>query len=124
MSTPNLKKITENFRAYEFVCSCCKKEGIKDDLVFHLQLAHNLLPKNSVMVITSGYRCEEHNKEIGGVENSSHLGGWAADIKCDNSTYRFHLMKALIDAGFKRIGRYDDFLHVDRDPDKPTPVNW
>ena len=30
--------------------------------------------------ITSGYRCEELNKLVKGVKNSSHLKAWAADL--------------------------------------------
>lgn len=33
--------------------------------------------------ITSGYRCEKLNRLVGGVHNSSHLKGWAADIAVD-----------------------------------------
>lgn len=33
--------------------------------------------------ITSGYRCERLNNIVGGVRNSSHLKGWAADIQVD-----------------------------------------
>ena len=118
------RKLSDNFRARDFICPCCDKEGIKDDLVFHLQLVHNLLPEHQTMIITSGYRCFLHNKIVGGADNSAHLGGWAADIKCDNSTYRFHLVAALIEVGFKRIGKYDDFIHADIDPAKHKPVIW
>ncbi len=116
--------LSANFKVREFICHGCGAEGIKDDLVFHLQKAHDLLPDNSVMIITSGYRCEEHNKEVGGIEDSAHLKGLAADIKVDSSNYRFLLMCALIDAGFKRIGWYDNFIHCDLDTDKPLNVMW
>lgn len=32
------------------------------------------------IIITSGYRCEELNRAVGGVKNSHHLRGYAADI--------------------------------------------
>jgi len=118
------RKLSPNFRARELVCFCCKKEGIKDDLVFHLQMAHDLLPARSVMIITSGYRCEEHNREVGGKETSSHPKGLAADIKCDGSSYRFLLVGALLKARFKRIGIGKDFIHVDLDLDKRQNVVW
>ena len=118
------RKLSDNFRVREFICPCCGAEGIKDDLVFHLQMAHDLLPAHSVMIITSGYRCEKHNRESGGIEGSAHIEGLAADIKCENSSYRFLLVNALIKVGFKRIGIYDDFLHCDLDEHKPQKVIW
>ena len=106
------------------MCPCCQKEGITENLVIHLQMVHNLLPQYAVMIITSGFRCPEHNKTVGGIEDSAHMKGLAADIKCNNSTYRFHLINALIRVGFKRIGRYDNFIHADLDEDKPQPRMW
>lgn len=118
------RKLSPDFRAREFICPCCRKEGIKDDLVFHLQMVHDLLPAHSVMIITSGYRCEEHNKEVGGVEDSAHIKGLAADIKCEDPRYRFLLIAALIKVGFKRFGLYDNFIHCDLDETKDQKVMW
>jgi len=118
------RKLSENFRVREFICPCCGKEGIKDDVVFHLQMAHDLLPVHRVMIITSGYRCEEHNKEVGGVEDSAHKKGLAVDIKCEDSSYRFLLIPALIKVGFKRIGIYSSFIHCDLDETKDQKVMW
>jgi len=113
-----------NFKVREFICPCCGEEGVKDDLVFHLQMAHDMLPIHRVMIITSGYRCEKHNKEVGGKETSSHPKGVAADIKCEDSTFRFLLVNALLKVGFKRIGIGKDFIHVDLDGTKDQNVIW
>ena len=32
------------------------------------------------LVVTSGYRCPELNKAVGGSETSAHTAGWAADL--------------------------------------------
>jgi len=74
--------------------------------------------------ITSGYRSEAHNLKVGGVSNSSHLLGYAADIACNNSVNRHKILKALMKAGFNRIGIADTFIHVDNDPGKPENVIW
>lgn len=116
--------LAANFKVREFVCHCCFAEGIKDVLVYHLQNAHDRLPKNRVMIVTSGYRCQAHNKEIGGVENSAHMKGLAADIKFDDAPHKFMLIKAFLNVGFKRIGIYDSFIHVDLDTTKPQNVIW
>ena len=35
------------------------------------------------LTVTSGYRCTELNRAVGGSETSSHLAGWAADLVPD-----------------------------------------
>ena len=37
------------------------------------------------VVISSGYRCSEVNKAVGGVSGSQHLKGEAADIHVENT---------------------------------------
>lgn len=75
-------------------------------------------------VINSGYRCPKHNAEIGGVDDSSHVWGVAADIAARTSDQRFHILRGLLLAGFRRIGFGDGFLHADTDEDKPQDVIW
>jgi uncharacterized protein YcbK (DUF882 family) len=72
--------------------------------------------------ITSGYRCEKHNQEVGGVKNSSHLKGYAVDIYVSNNLARLQILKGLIIAGLRRIGIGKDFIHVDVDPEKTNNV--
>ena len=36
------------------------------------------------IIIASGYRCEAVNREVGGVKNSQHMRGEAADIHCSS----------------------------------------
>lgn len=38
--------------------------------------------KHCPMIITSGYRCRELNREVGGQPNSAHIQGLAADFIC------------------------------------------
>jgi len=118
------KNLSLNFKVREFICPCCQEEGITDELVIHLQLVHDILPIHRIMIITSGFRCEKHNKEIGGVENSAHLKGIAADVRYDDSSHKFMLIEAFLKVGFKRIGIYDSFIHVDLDTSKPQKVIW
>ena len=35
-------------------------------------------------IVSSGYRCKELNDAVGGVDNSQHLSGQAADIHCSS----------------------------------------
>jgi hypothetical protein len=50
--------------------------------------------------------------------------GLAVDIKCNNSTDRFHLIYLLQETGFQRIGVAGSFIHVDIDFDKSQEVMW
>lgn len=79
--------------------------------------------------INSGYRTLAHNKKLQekgykAVDNSPHLGGWAADIHCVDSPTRYTIIKALFEVGFTRIGIGDTFIHVDCDPTKSKNVIW
>ena len=74
--------------------------------------------------VTSGYRTELRNREVGGKVNSSHLVGKAADIHAPTSMLRFRIIAALIAAGFTRIGIGRTFIHVDNDSNKTPGVAW
>lgn len=114
--------MTANFNLNEFMCPCCGGNNIQAGLVERLQKARTLA--DVPFKITSGWRCEEHNKKIGGEKDSSHMKGWAVDIACGTSRIYFQILKACIDAGFNRIGRGRDYIHVDCDPGKPVDVSW
>ena len=73
--------------------------------------------------INSGYRTKEHNEKVGGSPTSSHLGGWAVDIHCTDSSTRERILYGLIRAGFQRIGIAKTFIHADVDPYK-QPAIW
>lgn len=75
-------------------------------------------------IITSGKRTQKENIAAGGVDASSHLKGLAVDLKCDNSPDRYHMIQALLLAGFKRIGVYNAHIHCDRDTTLPQEVVW
>jgi len=74
--------------------------------------------------ISSGYRTKEHNKKVGGVPNSAHLKGLAADIVCNSSSDRYIILSALLHVGFHRIGIAENFIHCDVSTDKPGFMVW
>lgn len=74
-------------------------------------------------VINSAYRGPEHPLSIK-KPTSSHIKGLAVDIKANDSRTRFIVLKALIEAGFNRIGVAKTFIHVDDDKDKDPEVVW
>lgn len=74
--------------------------------------------------INSGYRTEKHNQQEGGVADSAHTRGYAADISATSLAIQKEIAKSLYRAGFRRFGIYRTFIHVDNDPAKPSPALW
>lgn len=111
------------FKEQEFMCKCCNTS--KMDITFMNLLDHvrkEYYPY--AMNIVSGYRCPHYNKKIGGVKDSAHTLGLAADIHCGDSRKRFKMIEALLRAGFHRMGIAKTFIHVDNDRSKPDEVIW
>ena len=105
-------RLSENFNTNEFDCACseCSKTKIDPQLVNYLQKIRSHF--NSPLVINSGYRCEDHNDTVGGVKNSRHTKGEAADIVVRN-TQPEQIAKYAESIGIKGIGLYDNFVHID-----------
>lgn len=70
------------------------------------------------MVINSGYRTPMHNTKVCGVDDSSHLLGFAVDVKCLTSDYRYALVFMAMNFGILQIGVYPTFVHLGADPNK------
>ncbi len=115
-------QITSNFADYELWCKHCGKVDMDSDFMEMLQIARELA--GIPFIITSGYRCGEHNAAVGGVPDSSHVRGLAVDIRVRNNNGRYIILKALLEAGFTRIGIGDGFLHVDNDTRKTQDIIW
>lgn len=65
------------------------------------------------MRVNSGYRSEAHNAKVGGVKNSQHRKGTAADIHCPWPKLQDNLVKLALEHGIRGIGRYNTFVHLD-----------
>lgn len=111
------------FPDYELRCRCgCGRNNIDADFLWHLNQAREIA--GIPFRITSACRCEKHNRDVGGVDSSAHVRGYAADIAVRGDRERYTVLNALIKAGFRRIGIARDFIHVDLDPAKNSPVIW
>ena len=90
-------------------------ENIKD-LANQLQVIRDYIKEP--LGINSAYRSPEHNAKIGGVKNSEHLKGRAADLTSKNFTPK-QLSKVIIklinDGKIKEggVGLYNGFVHYD-----------
>ena len=60
--------------------------------------------------INSGYRCQELNKEVGGMPTSQHVKGEAADVACDKPVELARLAKAL-HLPYDQMILYPTFVH-------------
>jgi len=103
-------RIKEYFTDKELQCPCCKELKMNEKFLEMLYAAR--MKAGQKFIITSGYRCEKHNAEIGSIY-PNHPSGQAVDISCTCSYYRQVIINSLIYAGFKRIGISDKFIHVD-----------
>jgi uncharacterized protein YcbK (DUF882 family) len=68
------------------------------------------------MIITSGVRCDRHNKKIGGARNSYHLAGAAFDVKLPSKNDLPEFIYLAYKNGFKGIGVINQdrgIIHID-----------
>ncbi len=116
LSPDSKDKLTKNFNASEVVCSCgsCHASFINLDLMEKLQKLRD--EYNAPIAITSGYRCPEHNRKIGGASKSQHVLGNGIDITGQDLDKLYELGEKY----FKAVGdgRPKGFVHLDSRDDK------
>ena len=76
-------QLSPHFNAKEFRCQCGKTHEtlIASELVDKLEQLYTAL-NCSKIIVTSGYRCPEHDKAVGGTSSGQHTKGTAADVCC------------------------------------------
>ena len=110
---------TKNFNVNEFTCKCgCGFNNMEQKTIDLCQTIRDAL--GVPVRINSGCRCQKHNANVGGVRNSQHLSGVAADLSCSlGAKAMFDKIKELYDAGMIPDLRYciyyqkKNFVHVD-----------
>ncbi len=105
--------LSPDFRVKEFAC----RDG-SDKVIISLRLVHILQCVRDhfgkPVTVHSGYRTKAYNAKVGGVANSQHLKGTAADIAIKGvapSAVAAYVETLLPNTG--GIGRYETFTHVD-----------
>lgn len=113
--------LSEHFDKCEFRCKCGKNHeyNIDPELINKLERMHEIM-NASAIIITSGFRCPEYSKSIGGFFNDAHTKGIAADImvqrKATGTPYynSNDVAECAERVGFTGIGIIDNFaVHVD-----------
>ena len=119
---PELKDSWKYFKRAEFSCSCCGRNNISEELVDRLDYSRSLA--GIPFRITSGFRCEQHNRRIHGKPRSSHLDGSGADISAPTGAIKATIIGSLFAGGIKRVGIYKTFIHADVSKKLPYPMVW
>ena len=112
------------FRVFEFDSPDARGSGVNMNDAFILKLDKLRDAVKIPLVIRSGYRTEEHNARVGGVDSSAHTSGHAADIAALSSSTKFKIMEAAMRLGFRRLGIGATFIHIDDDITKSQDVCW
>lgn len=114
-------QLTKNFNKREFNSKDGRRmpnnvfQEIKK-LAQNLQIIRDTI--NCALHINSGYRSPQHNAAIGGVPNSQHVLGKAADItsRCHTPAQLYSIIEGLISQGKISqggLGLYNGFVHYD-----------
>lgn len=120
----------KHFDLDEFRCKCgCQQNYISDEFVTLLDELRELV--GFPLVVTSGYRCPDHNNRVSSTGRTGpHTTGQAADISVDRFR-AFRVMSKAADMGFTGIGFKQHgggrFMHLDTLPNadgQPRPTIW
>ena len=112
--------LTRHFNRKEYDFPCFGLNKVSPILAKYVEIIRSEI--NVPINIISGTRCEKHNADVGGVPDSSHLGGYAADIAARG--YSSNALGKVIKLLWKRgmlpelqfcylIGSYSVHLDVD-----------
>ena len=111
--------VQRNTKAYP--CPCCNMGGLQPATLAIVQKLDQLMQG---IIVTSGFRCERHNEQVGGSKTSSHRKGLAVDLRCRTPEERWNLLTNLLFLAVSRIGIGDGFIHFDIDETKLQDVVW
>lgn len=103
---------TKEFESKDGQSSPYGETVVKRELIVRLNAIRSRFKKP--IIVNSGYRSPEHNAKVGGVKNSTHIQGIAADIRPQNKEDLKELRKIADELNpHGGVGFYDSFVHVD-----------
>jgi len=96
--------LNAHFSKKQLACRCCGQLKMDDRLLAGLEALRN--PAGAPIIVHDAYRCPEHNEQLGGVQNSEHTRGMAADVnipdvpcsRCTNWHFRYRNSRAAASA--------------------------
>lgn len=107
------------FTPQEFACKCGGKycDGGIDKVDLHMVKKLDIIREHfgRETIVTSGVRCVQHNKNVGGVSNSQHLYGKAADfiVSGVSPIEVYNWCDKNLMTGNGGLGKYSNFTHLD-----------
>jgi len=118
-----------HFYVYEAVCKCgCGFGQHVGDVSLDTTLLLEAIREDvgGPVRLASWCRCQQHNQSEGGVEDSTHCLGEAADIQVEGGRHRHSVQKAAHSHGAEGVGTARGFIHVDthRGAVKARPSAW
>jgi len=112
MSTTIIRDYHFTYGELNCRCGC----GMECDIRLVEKLEALRLIIEEPIIIHSGARCPNHNKAVGGADDSWHMKGLAIDTYVRNSRHRRKLVENAIAVGFTGIGIAKIFTHLDLRP--------
>jgi uncharacterized protein YcbK (DUF882 family) len=115
----------KHFKLEEFNCKHCGKNLMDEEFLHKLDNLRDML--GFPLVVTSGYRCPEYNKQVSTTgEDGPHTTGHAADFAVSH-VEAFELVALAIAVGFTGFGIHQRgagrFIHLD-DLEENRPRFW
>ena len=109
---------TKNFKVSEFACKHCGENEIDQRII---NMCQKIRDEIGIPVkVNSGYRCKFHNARVGGVKDSYHTHGLAADLSCSKGAERLYLTiqtlwvnGKLPELSWCKYYKKKNFVHID-----------
>src|SRR5690606_26062838 len=119
----------QHFTMSEFACKHCGANNIDESFVDKLDLLRARFGRP--LIVTSGYRCPEHNARVSTTGRTGpHTTGRAVDLRVDRKD-SYLLLRLAFQMHFTGIGVQQKgparFIHLDDLPDgpgQPRPTTW
>lgn len=105
-----MSNLTKHFTKAEMACQHCGVCLMRDTFMRKLQALRDAF--GGPITVTSGYRCPDHNRAVGGAKDSQHVKGNAADIWAED-VERLEMQALMF---FPNVVKGPGFIHVDDGP--------
>jgi len=116
------EQVTEHFKLKNCICPCCDRIKLILGFFSHMELLEQMRQELGFpLIINSGYRCFEHNTEIGGAPKSWHML-FATDAQPEWGNGFAQRLRAMYKVALVQdwggIIYHNTFLHLDLRPEK------